>query len=140
MIKTFTVHSTYHQEVSPGKGSIIWLLSDEKGRPRKITAITDINEKNEIVAAQAVYKREAPLVEHLGPLVKGDTFTLDFSHYNKQQNYAPREVYDNMRLQEKTGRLGSNFTKVVLIAGALAAIWFAYQAISNVSQLQQNLM
>lgn len=140
MIKTFTIHSTYHQEISPGKGSIIWLLSDENKQPRKIAAITDVDEQNHIVAMQAVYKRERPLVKHLQQLVKGDTFSLDFSEYNEQENYVPRELYNNMRLQENTSQLGANVTKVAVLLGVLAALWFAYHAISNVSELSQNFM
>ena len=140
MIKTFTIHSTYQQEISPGKGSIIWLLSDEKKRPRKIAAITDVDKQNNIVSMQAVYKREIPLVERLQQLVKGDTFTIDFTAYNAQENYNPREMYDNMRLQEKTARLGSNFTKAAILLGVLAAIWFAFHALGDVFELRQNFM
>lgn len=140
MIKTFTIHSSYQQEISPGKGSIIWLLSDEKKRPRKIAAITDVDKQNNIVGMQAVYKREKPLVERLQELVKGDSFTIDFSDYNEQENYTPREMYDTMRLQEKTAQLGSNFTKIAILLGVLAAIWFAYHALSDVSELRHNFM
>lgn len=138
MIKTFTIHSSYQQEISPGKGSIIWLLSDEKKQPRKIAAITDVDKQNNIVAMQAVYKREIPLVERLQELAKGDTFTIDFSAYNEQENYTPREMYNNMRVQEKTAQLGSNVTKVAILLGVLAAIWFAYHALGDVAALRQN--
>lgn len=138
MIKTFTIHSSYQQEISPGKGSIIWLLSDEQKRPRKIAAITDVDKQNNIVAMQAVYKREIPLVERLQERVKGDTFTIDFSAYNEQENYTPREVYDNMRVQEKTAQLGSNFTKVAILLGVLGVIWFAYHALGDMFELRQN--
>ncbi|MGB0845950.1 MAG: hypothetical protein ACPGSM_04455 [Thiolinea sp.] len=140
MKKTFTVHAVHHKEVSPGKGSIIWLLSDEKGLPRKITAITDIDDKGVIDNMQAVYKREIPLVERLHSSEKGESFTIDFSIYNQQQNYAPREAYNNMRTQEKAAGFGAIATKAALAVGALAAVWFTYAAVSDVSQMSLKLM
>jgi len=140
MTKTFNVHAVHHTEVSPGKGSIIWLLSDEKGKPRKINAITDIDADGFIEGFHAVYKREIPLVEQLQRVEKGDNFTIDFSAYNQQKNYLPREVLDNMREQEKAAGLSANFIKFLLFAGSLSAAWFAYAAVSDVSQMSLNFM
>ena len=130
----------HHTEVSPGKGSIIWLLSDENGKPRKINAITDIDENGFIDRFHAVYKREIPLVEQLQHIEKGDNFTIDFSLYNEQLNYKPREVYNNMRKQEEVAGLSAGFVKFLLFAGGLAAAWFAYAATSDVAQMSLKLI
>ena len=139
MAKTFTVQEIQHKEVSPGKGSIVWLLSDEQGLPRKVNAITDIAANGVVDKMRPVYKRETPLVERLHYLNEGQTFTLDFSGYNQQENYAPREIYTNMRSIEKVGSLATGFTRVVMLGGLLLVCWLAYGLFTDVMQMQLNL-
>ena len=133
MKKTFFVHASHHREISPGKGSIIWLLSDEKGRPRKVNAITDIDPQGLISPIQAVYKREIPLVERLHYTAKGETFELDFNPYNQEQNYQPREVYDNLRRQEQVAHFSGHVTRMLWILGGVVLCWFVFSALIHVS-------
>lgn len=138
MTKRFTVHAVYHKEISPGKGSIVWLLSDERGTPRKINGITAVDGNGVIDSIQAVYKRETPLIARLHNAQKGDSFAIDFSDYNQQCDYTPREAYNNLRGQEKASTLAANVTKVLVLLGAVVLLWFAYTAVSDLFQLKHN--
>ncbi len=146
MRKSFTVRDVHHKEISPGKGSIIWLLEDEKGLPRKVNAITDVAPDGVIQKMRSVYRREAFLVERLQQVVEGQTFIIDFTAYNTRENYAPRDayadprnVYADMRTRESVGKLASTFTKAAMIAGIFVVLWFFYSAVTDVSQMRLNL-
>lgn len=138
MKKIFTLHALQHKAVSPGKGSITWLLSDEKGVPRKITGITTIDPEGVIATITPVYKREAPLVDRLYSAEKGEIFEIDFTGFNDQQGYAPRDAYDDMRAVEKAGGLAANTRKYLLLLGAVALLWFTYTALNDVSLMELN--
>jgi len=140
MKKTFTVHGLQHKEISPGKGSITWLLSDEKGVPRKIAGVTTIDKAGVIETITSVYKREIPLVKRLHAVEKGDTFTLDFSDFNEKEGYAPRDVYDDMRSVEKASGLAAGAHKYLLMVGAVAVLWFTYTAFNDISMMGLNVI
>ena len=139
MSKTFTIREIQHKEVSSGRGSIIWLLTDENGLPRKVNAITDVAANGVIKKMRAVYKREVPLVEHLHYANEGQTVTVDFSAYNKQENYAPREAYNNMRTIERVGGIATGVTRLAMLAGLLLTLWLAYGLFTDVMEMQLKL-
>ena len=138
MKKTFTVHGLQHKEVSPGKGSITWLLSDEKGEPRKIIGITDIDKEGVIDTITPVYKRETPLVKRLYAAEKGDVFDIDFTEFNRKEGYKAREVYDDMRTVEKASGLAAGTQKYLLLSGAVALLWFTYTVLNDISLMGLN--
>ncbi len=140
MKKTFTVHSFYHKEVSPGKGSITWLLSDEQGMPRKVNGVTDIDEEGVIEAIHSVYKRETPLVERLYAAEKGDRFTIDFTEFNQREGYKSRQVHRDMQTREQVAGLATNTRKYLLVVGAVALLWFTYTALTDVSMMELNFL
>ena len=96
MIKTFVVHAVKATQTSPGKGLIIWLLTDENRIPRKVLGITDTDENGVVKAVKPIYSREAPLVEALTPLVRGDLVTIDFRPFNLAHNYDGRIAYKTL--------------------------------------------
>lgn len=138
MKKTFTVHGLQHKEVSPGKGAITWLISDEKGVPRKITGVTDIDNEGVIETIAPVYKRETPLVNRLYAAEKGDVFDIDFTEFNRKEGYKAREVYDDMRTVEKASGLASGAGKYLLMLGAVALLWFTYTVSNDISIMGLN--
>lgn len=140
MKKTFTVHSFFHKQVSPGKGSITWLVSDEKEVPRKVSGVTDIDSDGVIEAIHPVYKRETPLVERLYAAEKGDQFTIDFSEFNRREGYKPRQVQRDMQTKQQVADLASNTRKYLLFAGAVALLWFTYTAVTDVSIMELNFL
>lgn len=93
MKKTFTIHDITRKEISPGKGSMVWFLTDEKGLPRKVNAITDVDKDGVVHGVNAVYSRETPLVTTLMYRDVGDEFSIDFSSFNNSHHYTPRKPY-----------------------------------------------
>lgn len=140
MKKTFTVHNLQHKKISPGKGSISWLLSDEKGVPRKITGVTHIDKDGVIEKITPVYKRETPLVARLYAAEKGDVFDIDFAEFNRNEGYKAREVYDDMRTVEKASGLAAGAQKYLLVLGAVALLWFTYTVLHDVSLMELNFI
>lgn len=140
MKKTFTVHNFYHKEVSPGKGSMTWLVSDEKGVPRKVNGITNIDRDGVIDAIHPVHKRESPLVERLYASEKGEIFNIDFTEFNQREGYKPRQVQQDMRNKEQVAGLAGNTRKYLLYAGAVALLWFTYTALNDVSMMELNFL
>lgn len=138
MKKTFTVHNLQHNEVSPGRGSITWLLSDENGKPRKINGITHLDKEGVIETITPVYKRETPLVNRLYAAEKGDVFDIDFTVFNRKQGYKAREVYDDMLSVEKASGLAAGTQKYLLLLGAVALLWFTYTVLNDISLMGLN--
>ncbi|WP_298607259.1 hypothetical protein [uncultured Thiothrix sp.] len=96
MIKTFLVHAVKATQTSPGKGQIVWLVTDENRVPRKVVGITDTDDQGVVKAIKPIYNRESPLVEALTPLVRGDLVTVDFRPFNLTQDYEGRIAYERL--------------------------------------------
>lgn len=131
MIKTFTVHAVNRKVISPGKGSVTWQLSDEKGLPRKISGIADMDAKGIIHEVQAVYSREKPLVAALMHRVEGETFTIDFSEFNRQQAYVPRQAFRSAPPQSSFGSFFS-LRRAMVILMLVCVLSFLYAAMNDV--------
>lgn len=93
MIKTFLVHAVKTTQVSPGKGLITWLVTDENRIPRKVLGVTETDEQGFVKAVKPVYSRETPLVDALKTLVRGDMVTVDFRPFNLINYDDERLVY-----------------------------------------------
>lgn len=138
MIKTYTIHSATCKEISPGKGSVIWLLSDEQGVPRKVSGIAELDAKGAATSIQAIYSRETPLIEMLQRRQVNETFTIDFSDFNKEHTFVEREAYQHMRRNEQVQGLSANAWKVmwgIIILGLLA---LAYTGVSSIASMKDN--
>lgn len=128
MSKTFTVRAVTHKEISPGKGSIVWQLTDESGNPRNVSAITTLDTKGHIDTIQAIYKREKPLVETLRDREEGDVFTPDFSKFNREHGYVSREIYNNMNVMQSAATVGKRVNRAFVVGSMLALLWLVYYA------------
>lgn len=117
-----------------------WLLSDEKGVPRKVNGITNIDQDGVIDAIHPVHKRESPLVERLYAAEKGDVFTIDFTEFNRREGYKPREIQRNMQTVEQAAGLAGTTRKYLMLAGAVALLWFTYTALNDVSMMELNFL
>lgn len=83
MIKTFTLKSIEHKEVSSGKGLITYHVVDENNVPRKAAGVTTLDRKKNIKHIKAVYEREIPLINALSELSVGKRVRVDFREFNK---------------------------------------------------------
>ena len=85
MKKTFTVTDILFNEISRKKGTIEYYLTDELGDERKVTAMAHLGYGKKIKTVKALFQREIPLVEALETKEIDQTFTLDFTQFNKDQ-------------------------------------------------------
>lgn len=98
MIKTFLIHAVKSTQTAPGKGLIIWLVTDENRIARKVLGVTTTDEQGVIKTVKPVYSRETPLVAALTPLVRGDMVTIDFRPFNLIHHYEERLTYQRLDL------------------------------------------
>jgi len=83
MVKTFTIKEYKFKQVSQSKGAIEYLLEDEFGEQRTVTAIAKIGWNKKISSVKPVFKRETPLVQALANRAVDDQIVVDFSGFNK---------------------------------------------------------
>lgn len=141
MKKKFTIHEVSRKEISPGKGSMIWLLSDEKGIPRKVNAIADLDKDGVVNAIHAVYSRETPLVEALIYHFAGDELEIDFSAFNAKNRYEPRQPLRQYKEHSLIRQM--RYVKVVLwgliffmVAAFLYVISLDFNGLWNMASLK----
>ncbi|EIJ32888.1 hypothetical protein [Thiothrix nivea] len=138
MKKTYTIQTVTHTVISPGKGSIIWeLLDAADDRQRKINGITTLDKDGVIEVARSIYTRESPLVEELLLHNEGDTFTIDFTEFNKAQGYINREIYANMKKCERMACLAQRVGQVLAVAAAVAVLWLGWTLFASVNEFAQ---
>lgn len=134
MKKTYTILNVTHAAISPEKGSIGWSLRDELGRERKVNGITTLDKDNHIEAVRSIYSREAPLVEELLLHFEGDTFTIDFTAYNKAQGYINREIYADLQKCQHFSCMALRAGKALAVAGVLAVLWLGWTFYTSVHE------
>ena len=126
MKKTFTVLSVTHTVVSPERGSMTWYLSDELSHSRKVTAVTQLNQAEQITAAKPVYNREKPLIDCLLYKQEGETFTIDFTSFNEEMGYLKREVFADMQTLEQAGKLSHRVNRILFWLVMLVICWLGW--------------
>lgn len=89
MRKIFIIKNSNFKEISKDKGAIDFLLVDETGEKRTVSAVAKLNRNKRIIAVNAIHKRETPLVEALAKASVKDTIEVDFTGFN---NTHPRVV------------------------------------------------
>lgn len=134
MKKTYTILSVTHTAISPEKGSIGWSLRDELGRERKVNGITTLDKNSHIESARSIYAREAPLVDELLLHFEGDTFTIDFTAFNKAQGYINREIYADLQKYQRFSCLARRAGKALAVVGALAVLWLGWTFYTSVNE------
>jgi hypothetical protein len=137
MKKTFTIHSVTRSTISPEKGSISWIVSDESGRERKVSGVTTLDRDGRINSARSVYKREEPLVAELLLRNKGETFTIDFTAFNEANAFMTREAYANMYRHERLASLGQQVWRVLAVLGVVAVLWLGWTLFVSMNELGQ---
>ena len=94
MQKTFLIKACSFKEISEGKGALEYLLLDENGNERKVTATAQQGRIKALKNIKAIYKRERPLVKALAKASVDDTVYIDFSKFNKK-NPRPNSAKGN---------------------------------------------
>ena len=124
MIKTFTLEKIINQTISPKKGMLTYHITDELGNTRTVTGMSVLDENQNIKAINPVHKRELPLIDTLSHLQEQDSFSLDFSTYNRYFNRETnktinQEAYENVMMMSTEPEESSMVPRIMIIASGL---------------------
>lgn len=139
MKKTFIVRQYQHEAIAADRGVAVWELVDEAERPRKVTALTQLDAAGIIENAKPIYHRETPLVEQLLNVCQGESFTIDFTSFNTAQQYAPRLCLQTTGSVGNTGDMLPLFLfRVMAALGLLSVVWMFWSFIESVATFARN--
>ncbi|PID45667.1 MAG: hypothetical protein CSB47_07705 [Proteobacteria bacterium] len=99
-------------------------ITDELGTPRTVTAVSVLDEHQNVKSINPVHKRELPLIDTLAHMQEQDSFSLDFSTYNKYFNRETnktvnQEAYDNVMMMVDEPHDDSIIPRIIIIATGL---------------------
>ena len=80
----FALKDYKFREVSKGKGVVEYLLVDMHGNKRTVSAIANLNWRNQVCSVKPIHHREMPLVHALAKAKLNETIEVDFSEFNKK--------------------------------------------------------
>lgn len=103
MYKSYTIKACKFKEISEGRGTISYLLVDEKGERRTVIAKAKCGFIKQIKLVEAIHHRETPLVEALANASINDTISIDFSDFNRK--------YPRVHAKSQTERLARGTMK-----------------------------
>jgi len=131
MIKTFTVDKIVKQTISPKKGMWTYHITDETGISRTVSGATVLDENQNVKAMNPMHKRELPLIDTLSHLEEKESFSLDFSSYNKFFNRDTnktinQEAYENVMMMGTETKEGSAIPRIMIIASGLLLSLFGF--------------
>ena len=90
----YTITGYNFTEISGGKGSIEYKLTDDFGNERTVTAMAKLNFFNKVSSVRPIYHRELPLIQALAQTKLNQSVNVDFSEYNKKY---PRDQCENKK-------------------------------------------
>ena len=137
MKKTFIVRQYQHKAIAADRGVAVWELVDEAERPRKVTALTQLDAAGIIENAKPVYHRETPLVEHLLNAGEGECFSIDFSSFNTTQQYLPRAPV-GLAAPHAAPLMSLFLYRLLLGLGVFSALWLIWSFIESVATFARN--
>ncbi len=113
MYKAYTIKSYKCKQVAPGKGYIKYLLEDEMGNQRAVSAMATLGRIRKIKSVKPIHFRETPLIEALVNAEINDTIVVDFSDFNNQH---PRVASYRKRTLDTSiyKELGENYNSTVM--------------------------
>ncbi len=97
MVINYTLKNYQLRETTKGKGIVKYLLVDEQGKTRMVSAIADLGFKNKIKSIHPIHHRELPLIKILSKANVNEKITVDFTEYN--QKY-PRDTATTQKITE----------------------------------------
>lgn len=124
MIKTFTLDKIVEQKISPKKGMLTYHITDELGNSRTVSGMSVLDENQQVKSINPIHKRELPLIDTLSHMQEHDSFSLDFSTYNKYFNRETnktvnQEAYDNVMMMTEEPPEDSIIPRIMIIAFGL---------------------
>jgi len=96
MVINYTLKNYQFRETSKGKGIVKYLLVDEQGKQRIVSAIADLGFGNKIKSVHPIHHREMPLINILSKAQINEKITVDFTEYN---NKYPRGSVEARKIE-----------------------------------------
>ena len=96
MVINYTLKNYQFRETSKGKGIVKYLLIDEQGKQRIVSAIADLGFGNKIKSVHPIHHREMPLINILSKAQINEKITVDFTEYN---NKYPRGSVEARKIE-----------------------------------------
>lgn len=101
----YTVTGYNFTEISRGKGSIEYQLTDGFGNERTVTAMAKLNLFKKVSRVRPIYHREFPLIQALAHTKLNQSVIVDFSEYNKKY---PRGSMRKQKISVPSVNVGSS--------------------------------
>ena len=98
------------KEVSEGKGIIEYLLVDEHGNERRVSAMANVGWGNRVSSVHPIHQREAPLINALAKTPLNETVEINFSEFNKKY---PRGSARSKKMSIKKTRVSSKDARYI---------------------------
>lgn len=95
MVINYTYKNFQFRETAKGKGIVKYLLVDEQGKQRVVSAIANLGFGNKIKSVRPIHHRESPLIDILFKADLNERITVDFTHYN---NSHPRGSAEEQKI------------------------------------------
>ena len=105
------------KEISKGKGAVEYHLIDEYGNHRTVTAMANLNWRNQVSSVKPIHHRELPLVVALAKISLNETIEVDFAEFNKKY---PRGSIRAKKMSVKNIKVSSKDTQCISSVGSLA--------------------
>ena len=84
MVINYTLKNYQFKETTKGKGIVKYLLIDEQGQKRIVSAIANLGYGKKIKSVHPIHKRELPLTDVLFKSEINEKITVDFTEYNNK--------------------------------------------------------
>jgi len=82
MVINYTLKNYQFRETTKGKGIVKYLLVDEQGKKRIVSAIANLGYGHKIKSVHPIHHREMPLIEALFNAQINEKLMVDFTEYN----------------------------------------------------------
>lgn len=96
MVINYTLKNYQFKETAKGKGLVKYLLVDEQGKQRIVSAIANLGYGNKIKSVNPIHHRELPLIKILAKAQINEKITVDFTDYN---NSYPRGSVEKRKIE-----------------------------------------
>ena len=97
MVINYTLKNYQFKETTKGKGIVKYLLVDDQGNQRIVSAIANLGLGKKIKSVHPIHHRESPLIDVLFNAQINEKITVDFTEYNQKH---PRGSIEARKIQK----------------------------------------
>ena len=112
MVINYTLKNYQLRETTKGKGIVKYLLVDEQGKQRIVSAIANLGFGNKIKSVHPIHHREMPLIDILSKAQINEKITVDFTEYN---NKYPRGSVEARKIEAvRTDKISNPYNESLI--------------------------